>query len=48
MHAGIACLVLHLHAGIVCLALVACDWLLLTGAYPRVTVVSLAMIGGYL
>ena len=48
MHAGIACLVSHLHAGIVCLAFLACDWLLLIGAYPRMSVVSLAMIGGYL
>ena len=57
MHAGIACLHyacwdslsgLHLHAGIACLAFLACDWLLLIGAYPRVSVVSMTMIGGYL
>ena len=47
-HAGILCLVLHLHAGIVCLAFLAFDWLLLIDAYPRVSVVSLAMIDGYL
>ena len=46
--ARIACLVSHLHAGIVCLAFLACDWLFLIGAYPRVSVVSLVMIGGYL
>ena len=48
MHAGIACLVLHLHAGIACMAFLVCDWLLLIGAYARVSVVSLAVIGGYL
>ena len=48
MHARIACLVSHLHAGIVCLASLACDWLLLIGAYPRVSIASLAVIGGYL
>ena len=57
MHVGIACLhfacweaclVLHLHAGIACLAFLACDWLFLIGAYLRVSVVSFAMIGGYL
>ena len=52
MHVGIACLcyaclVSHLHAGIACLAFLACDWLFLIGSYPRVSVVSLAMIGGY-
>ena len=48
MHAGIACLVLCLYAGIVCLAFLVCDWLFLIGAYPRVSVVSLAVIGSYL
>ena len=48
LHAGIVCLALHLHAGIVCLAFLACDWLLLIGANSRVSVVSLAVIGGYL
>ena len=48
MHAGIAYLVLHLHAGIICMAFLACDWVLLIGAYPGVSVVSLAMIGDYL
>ena len=47
-HPGIACLASHLHAGIACLAFLACDWLLLNGAYPSVSVVSLAMIGDYL
>ena len=47
LHAGIACLVSRLHAGTACLALLACDWLLLISTYPRVSVVSLAMIGGY-
>ena len=47
MHAEIACLILPLHAGIVCLAFLACDWLFLIGAYQRVSVLSLAMIGGY-
>ena len=37
-----------MHAGIVCLAFLACDWLLPIGVYPRVSVVNLAMIGGYL
>ena len=46
LHAGIACPCMH--AGIVFLAFLACDWLLLIGAYSRVSVVSLAMIGGYL
>ena len=48
MHAGIACLVSCFHAGIAFLAFLACDWLLLIGAYQMVSVVSLAMIGGYL
>ena len=48
LHAGLACLVLHLHAGIGSLAFLACDWLLLIGVYPRVSVVTLAMIGDYL
>ena len=48
LHAGIACLILHLHAGIVHLAFLASHWLLLIGVYPRVSVLSLAMIGGYL
>ena len=57
MHAGKACLHfacsdslsgLHLHTGIVGLAFLACNWLLLIGVYPRVSVVSLAMIVGYL
>ena len=48
LHAGIACLVSHLHAEIACLSFLACDWLLLIGAYPLVSVVSLALIGGYL
>ena len=48
LHAGVACLVLHLHAGIAGLAFLACDLLLLIDAYPRVSGVSLAMIGGYL
>ena len=38
----------HLGAGIAFLAFLPCDWLLLIGAYPRASVVSLAMIGGYL
>ena len=46
MHAGIPFWTLH--AGIAYLDLLACDWLLLIGPYPRVSVVSLAMIGGYL
>ena len=46
VHAGIACLVSHVHAGIACLAFLGCNWLLLIGAYPRVSVVSLAIIGG--
>ena len=46
-HARIACLVSLLHAGIVCLAFMACDWLFLIGAYPGVSVVSLAMISCY-
>ena len=57
IHDGIPCLCfacqdsvssLQLHAGIVCLAFLACDWLFLIGAYPRVSAVSLAMIGDYL
>ena len=48
LHAGIACLALYLHAGMVCLAFLACVSLLLIGAYSRVSVVSLAIIGGYL
>ena len=57
MHAGIACLhfacwdaclVSHLHARIACLAFLAYDWLFLIGAYPRVSVTSLTMIGSYL
>ena len=48
LHAGIACVVLHLHAGIVCQASLACDWLFLVGAQTRVSVVSFAMICGYL
>ena len=48
LHAGIACLVLHLHAGTACLASLACALLFLIGAYPRVYVLSLAMTGGYL
>ena len=48
LHAGIVCLVLQLHAGIACLTFLACDWLFLIGAYPRMFVVSLAVIGGYL
>ena len=47
-YAGITCLVLHLHAGIACLVLLACDCLFLICAYPRVSVVNLAMIGCYL
>ena len=48
LHAGIACVVLCLHAGIACQAFLACDWQFLIGAYSRVSVVSLAVIGGYL
>ena len=48
VHAGIACLVLCLHARIACLAFLACDWLLLIGVYPKVSVISLALIGDYL
>ena len=49
-------MIFAMHAGIVCLHF-ACwdsmsgfpgDWLLLTSAYSRVSVVSLAVIGGYL
>ena len=43
-----ACLISHLHAGLACLVSLACDWLLLIGAYSRVPIVSLAMIGCYL
>ena len=48
MHAGIACLVSHFYAGIACLAFLAYDLLCLIGAYPSVSVVSLAVIGKYL
>ena len=47
-HAEIACMALCLHAGIACLVFPASDWLLLIGAYSTMSVVSLAMIGGYL
>ena len=36
------------HAGIACLVSLAYDWLLLIGAYSKVPIVSLAMIGCYL
>ena len=57
MHSGIACVdfacwdsmsSFDLHAGIACSAFLACDLLFLIGAYPRVSVVSLAMIDCYL
>ena len=57
MHVGIACLcyvyqdsilILHFHAEIVSLTFLACDWLFLIGVYPRLSVVSLHMIGGHL